>query len=84
MAILVDQATNQHKSNKWGSFWQETLQYERSMGPLPEEHFLPLVPMILSDAAGTFPINTTLGAENVAPRAYGRLSEAAPKALVGT
>ena len=60
------------------------MQYEFSMGPPPEEHLLPLMPMAISDVAGTFPINTTLGADNVAPRAYGRLSEAALKALVGT
>ena len=47
----------------------------------PEEHFLPLMPEAIAEAASTFPINTALGCDNAAPRAYSRLSRVALQAL---
>ena len=82
MAILADQAAVEHEANQWGALWKENGDYHSPIGPPPDEHFLPLMPMAIRDAADSFPINTALGCDNVAPRAYGRLSEAAIKALI--
>ena len=83
MAILADQAAVEHEANQWAGLRQENRQYERPIGEPPEEHFLPLMPRALVDAAETSPINTALGCDNTAPRACARLSEAALTALVG-
>jgi len=82
MAILADQAAVEHEANQWGSLWRENGNYKSPVGPPPDEHFLPLMPMAIGDAADSFPINTALGCDNVAPRAYSRLSEAAIRVLI--
>ena len=82
MAILADQAAVENEANQWGKLWNENSEYRSPFGPPPNEHFMPLMPMAVRDAADSFPINTALGCDNVAPKAYGRLSEEAIHALI--
>ena len=78
---LCDQAAVEQEADAWAQLWQEDRQYD---GPaLPPDLALAgeLMPMALSAAAFTLPIGTGLGADNVSPRAFLRLSAAAIAAL---
>ena len=59
------------------ALWKERAESRSPIGQPPDEHFLPLMPQAIGEAARTFPINTSLGCDNTAPRAYARLSEEA-------
>ena len=62
MAILADQAAVENEANQRGSLWKENGEYRSPIGPPPDDHFLPLMPMAVRDAADSFPINIALGA----------------------
>jgi endonuclease/exonuclease/phosphatase family metal-dependent hydrolase len=80
---LSDQATVEQQANDWAEIWQEEASYcEPDFGDLRGEQLAPLWPWAIIEAVSTFPVGTGLGADNVAPRALRRLSEAAIVALI--
>ena len=80
---LSDQATVEQQANDWAEIWQEEASYcEPDFGDLAGEQLAPLWPWAIIEAVSTFPVGTGLGADNVAPRALRRLSEAAIEALI--
>lgn len=76
-AVMADQAAVELEANKWAKLWKEKEPYPNPVGAPPEEHFLDLMPEAIEEASETFPRNTALGADNVAPRAFARLSRPA-------
>ena len=79
---LSDQACVDLECNKWADLWQTEAEYRSpEFGTLQEEPLHLLSTWALKQAALSFPPGTGLGADNVAPRALTRLSDAALIAL---
>ena len=78
---LSDQAAVEAEALQWATLWQYTQQYDAPCFDIQPEMLEDLMPLALTESAATFPIDTGVGADNVAPRAYLRLSTDAIKAL---
>jgi len=78
---LSDQADVEAEGSFWGSLWQTGQEYDVDIDPVGTEALTPLLPWALRASAASFPYNTGVGAENVAPRAFARLSDELVRAL---
>ena len=78
---LSDQAAVDKEADTWAVLWQETARYEHPSFPGDCEAMEELMPDAIVAAAGSFPVGTGLGADNISPRAFGRLSMQALTAL---
>ena len=67
LAILPDQAAVENEANEWAALWQEKLLYNDPGIQPREEHFLEMLPKAVKEASESFPINTALGCDNMAP-----------------
>ena len=77
---LSDQATVDQEAEKWAELWDEKADYsELDFGQPPPLDDLLL--HALKAAAASFPLQTGVGADNIAPRALLRLSDDALRAL---
>ena len=82
-APLADQMVVESHADELAHLWQEGEDYVLPPWPEEQQHqrLEQLLPWAIRTAASTFPIGTGLGADNIAPRAFTRLSEAALQAL---
>ena len=77
---MADQTVVEAHAEELAKLWQEDSSYEEPDWQDDEEkqHQLrQLLPWAIRNAAATFPAGTGLGADNIAPRAFARLSEEA-------
>jgi len=79
--VLADQADTEREADQWAALWKENDAYSEACDPMGTPALAPLLPWAIKQAAGTFPVGTGLGADNVAPRAYARLSVQLLRAL---
>ena len=79
--VLSQQAEVETEANRWAKEWDEAAEYQASFPAITEAPPALVVHAIIS-AAATFAPLTGLGAVNVAPRAFGRLTTQALEALV--
>ena len=79
--IQSDQAAVDKRADDWALFWREDDSYIEPVFPIQPGALAMMMPRALNDAALSFPINTAVGQDNIAPRAVTRLSEAAVMAL---
>ena len=73
--LLSDQAETEHEADFWAELWDEKAAYNAGCDPLGTSTLAPLLPWALKQAALSFPAGTGLGADQIAPRAYARLSD---------
>ena len=78
---LCDQSAVELEAKEWAKLRQEGKEYVGPDMPQEPEMVQALMPGAIAAAAATFPIATGLGADNIAPRAFGRLSAQALVAL---
>ena len=78
---LSDQADIEREANAWGDLWHEGQSYTAHVDPHGTDLLEPLMPWALRASAMSFPISTGVGAENIAPRAVSRLSDAVMRGL---
>jgi hypothetical protein len=79
---LADQMVVESQADELGQLWHEGSDYRLPSWPAEHQQQLQqLLPWAIRAAAATFPIGTGLGADNVSPRAFTRLSEDALAAL---
>jgi len=78
---LCDQAEVDLEGEGWARLWHEGHEYEAICEPQQLQSLVPLAPAALRASAATFPVGTGKSADNIAPRAIGRLSDRALKAL---
>ena len=79
---LADQAAVQREADQWAALWNVTDDYDESMVDQLEDEPLELLgSWAIAAAASTFPADTGLGADNIAPRALCRLSDRGLSAL---
>ena len=78
---LSDQAAVDAEALQWANLWQHELEYVTPRFDIPLETLSDILPLALQESAATFPIDTGVGADNIAPRAYLRLSNAAIRTL---
>ena len=78
--VLSMQAEVEAEANKWAKEWNEAATYS---APFPSFSGMPplLIAQAITIASATFAPLTGLGADNVAPRAFGRLTTQALEAL---
>ena len=81
VAPLCDQASVDQQASTWGELWLTECEYKQPMFELQRDMFIDLAPDLIPLAAATFPGDTGLGEDNVAPRALQRLSPEALAAL---
>jgi hypothetical protein len=74
---LSDQAAVDKQADEWGTLWQELKEYEAPAFNIDEAPLQALLPDAICPAAASFPIGTGLGADNISPRAFMRLSRSA-------
>ena len=79
--VLSDQADTEREADYWAQLWNEHMLYVDKCDPHDTAVLEPLMPWALRQAALSFPAGTGLGADQVAPRAYARLSERLIRAL---
>jgi len=79
--VLCDQADVEAEAGGWAKLWREDDQYHLECEPLGTPALEPLMPWALRRSASSFPVGTGKGADNVAPRAYARLSDQLLKCL---
>ena len=80
-APLSDQADIEREANVWGDLWCEGQPYTTQIDPHGTELLEPLMPWAIRASAMSFPTSTGVGAENIAPRAVSRLSDAVLRGL---
>jgi len=80
-APLCDQADIELEAEGWASLWKESETYSCQCEPLDSEPLALLLPWAVSKSSLSFPAHTGLGADNVSPRAYSRLSHVLLKKL---
>jgi hypothetical protein len=80
-APLCDQGSVDKQGSEWGTLWEEHATYVNPLFNLQLEMFNDLAHDLIPLAASTFPGDTGLGEDNMAPRALGRLSQEAIQAL---
>ena len=78
---LSDQAVVEQEAEVWAELWMEGSQYVEPAFQMEEAALADLLPAALVTAASTFPLGTGLGCDNIAPRAFARLSAGALLAL---
>ena len=78
---LCDQAVVEAEADKWGQLWQENRSYTLGGSQCDLAALQLLSPWAIKLAASSFPVGTGLGVDNIAPRAFLRLSDAALVAL---
>ena len=73
---MCDQAAVEQEANKWAELWDERAEYDAGVigGACPAPP-APLQLGALRAATRTFPPGTGIGADGIAPRAIGRLSD---------
>ena len=79
---LCDQASLEQEANGWAHLWDEGAEYENVIS---DAEITTLADLTISDirlAAMSFPIDTGLGPDNIAPRALARLSDQALASLI--
>ena len=74
-AVLSDQADVEAEADFWGELWDEHQQYDAVVDPFGTDALKPMLPWAIRQASLSFPCGTGLGAENIAPRAFARLSD---------
>jgi len=72
--VLCDQADVEREAGEWASLWDEDAAYDLDVDPHGCRNLIPLRVWALQRAALTFPVGTGKGSDNVAPRAFARLS----------
>ena len=80
-APLCDQAHVENTANAWGELWEEMATYTEPLVDIAAEPFSQLLPWAITRACESFPLNTGLGGDNIAPRAVLRLSTEAIESL---
>ena len=80
-ALLCEQADVEREARDWGQLWQVGRDYEPLFDPTDCSELQPLLASAVRMAASTFPVTTGVGVDNVAPRAFMRLSDHALQAL---
>ena len=77
---LWDQAAVDKEAEEWAALWQENCDYDI---PWPQDipSLPPLTAQKIRDAAKSFPPDTGVGVDNIAPRALTRLSDEALQSL---
>ena len=78
---LSDQAAVDKEADEWAGLWQEKAVYESPLFNGDGAPLQQLMPEAIVAAAQSFPLGTGLGADNIAPRAFARLSGDALLAL---
>jgi len=78
---LCDQADVEREADSWSTLWDEGKEYDLSIDPHGCRNLLPLRLWALKQSALSFPVGTGKGSDNVAPRAFARLSDSLLRAL---
>ena len=74
---LPDQAAVDRQDDTWGTLWKELQEYEAPVLNMDEAPLQALLPDTICPAAASFPSGMGLGAHNIPPRAFTRLSRSA-------
>jgi len=80
-APLCDQANVDKQAKDWGKLWETEKAYTHPLFDMQLDMFLGLAAELIPLAAMTFPSETGLGHDNIAPRSLARLSLDAIRAL---
>ena len=83
-APLNDQGNVDKQAAEWGELWQSSAVYTAPVFDMQLEMFIDMADEIIPQVALTFPGDTGLGQDNIAPRAFTRLAADAIRATLPT
>jgi hypothetical protein len=72
--VLCDQADVEREADDWARIWDEGAAYDTHFDDPVCRDLVPLRVWAVQHSAASFPVGTGRGSDNIAPRAFGRLS----------